>query len=104
MSNFGRTYDRWLDEPYQQLCDDDNAFQHIKQCVLESDWNPHTYDAFTEALFDADFGAHREELSKAIAEGVSGYEQIGNVIWKIVYQYCAEKATKQARLIAESRS
>lgn len=99
-----RDYDQWLEEPYQRSCDRDSAFEIVTQRILESDWNPHTYDAFTEALFDADFGVHQEALSKAIAEGESGYEQIGKVIWQIVYHYCEYKATQQARLILESRT
>lgn len=101
---FGRDYDQWLEEPYQRSCDADSAFEIVKQRILESDWNPHTFDSFTEALFDADFSVHQDALSKAIAEGESGFEQIGKVIWQIVYHYCEYQATKQARLITESRT
>lgn len=82
-------YDRWLEQPYQDQCDMDNALEEIEQELLEGEYNPNHFDNFVEAIAEAsqdnietidDYMAQRE------------FEKLGRALWCISLEYWEKKA------------
>ena len=64
----------------------------MTEILLEGECNPHDVDVFLEAIHDECLASSRDVLAEAIEQGRSGHELIGAVIWKTVYNYCANRA------------
>lgn len=90
-----RVYDQWLDEPKDNSDAIAHEFQTRVDRYMETEWNPQDYEVFMEALFDADFGPWRNELSDAVAAQDSA--RIGWAILQITQEYCTAKAKAKAR-------
>jgi hypothetical protein len=95
MRDFGRDYDKWLDANDHDASDYYYEFQDVHEKLLENECNPHDYDVFMDSLVDCDINVN--DLKAAIALGESGYEQIGKVIWRAVYERCNEQAKVMAK-------
>ena len=90
MRDFGRDYDKWLDERDNDSSDYYYEFQDAREKFLDNECNPHDYDVFIDALTECNLDT--DDLKAAIALGDNGYEQIGKVIWAAVYHHCDWKA------------
>jgi hypothetical protein len=90
MRDFGRDYDKWLDERDNESSSYYYAYQNAKQQFLEGVCNPHDIDVFMDAL--AEGVVKDDDLKAAIALGDDGYEQIGKVFWDAVQRHCEWKA------------
>lgn len=89
-------YDRWLEAPYQEACERNEAIDEIAEQLLDGECDPHDVDVFLNAIDNACLHAAKEQIAKAIAVGVSGHEAIGKVVWDAVYQHCLEEANSIA--------
>ena len=85
-------YDDWLEAPYQEACQRDEAIDGITQELLDGECNPHDVDVFLSAIDNACLYASKEQIAKAIALGQSGHEAIGKAIWSAVYEHCKTEA------------
>jgi hypothetical protein len=90
MRDFGRDYDKWLDENDEATSDYYYEFQNAREYFLDHECNPHDFDVFMDTLLECEI--NDDDLKAAIALGDSGYEQLGKVIWTAVYNHCDWKA------------
>ena len=105
MTGFGQAYDRWLDDNNPANNDYQYAFEEAHEHLMNHEYNPHYLDVFMEALYECDLHSCKEELAQAIAEGESGYDKLGKVVWDAVYQHlnglARHKANKQCEAIKD---
>jgi hypothetical protein len=102
MSNFGQAYDRWLDDNNPANNDYQYAFEEAHEHLMNHKYNPHYLDVFMEALYECDLNGCSKELAQAIAEGESGYEKLGKVVWHAVYDYLDKLARHKAKKQCEA--
>ena len=95
MRDFGRDYDKWLDANDHDASDYYYEFQDAHEKLLENECNPHDYDVFMNAFCECNM--NENDLKAAIALGESGYEQLGKVIWRAIYEHCNEQAKVMAK-------
>jgi len=89
-------YDRWLEAPYQEACEREEAIDEMAEQLLEGECNPHDVDVFLDAIDNACLHAAKEKIAEAIAVGVSGHEAIGKVVWFAVFEHCLNQANSLA--------
>lgn len=85
-------YDRWLEAPYQEQCEREDAIDSLAEELLESECDPKDIDVFLSAIDDCCLYAAKEQIAEAIAKGYSNTEAIGKAIWNAVYEYCKNEA------------
>jgi hypothetical protein len=102
MTGFGQAYDRWLDDNNPANNDYQYAFEEAHEHLMNHKYNPHYTDVFLEALYECDLENQSKELAQAIAEGESGYDKLGKVIWDAVYQYLDSLAKIEAKKQCEA--
>lgn len=85
-------YDRWLEAPYQEACERDEAIDEMVEQLLDGECDPHDVDVFLSAIDNACLYAMKEQIAEAIAKGHSGHEAIGKAIWSAVYEHCKTEA------------
>ncbi len=89
-------YDNWLEAPYQEAAERDEAIDAMAEELMEGECNPHDPDVFLGAIDNACLHAVKEKIAAAIAVGVSGHEAIGKVVWDAVYHHCLDEANSIA--------
>lgn len=86
-------YDRWLEKPYQDQCDRDNALDDIEQELLEGEYNPNHYDNFAEAIGEAT-PDEIETIEDWLERGE--FEKLGRMLWCISLAYWEKQAQDKA--------
>ena len=67
-------YDRWLEQPYQEQAERDDAIDAIVEEVLqEPEFDPTNADTFLQAIDDATLYEVQEELAKALKDPEPGF-------------------------------
>jgi hypothetical protein len=90
-------YDRWLEQPYQEAAERDEAIERLVEEVLEEDeYDPTNADTFLQAIDDAVLYGIKEELAKALKDPNVGHAALGKVIYDAVYDYCYKQADNEA--------
>ena len=93
-------YDDWLEQPYQEAAERDEAIDAEVERLLEGECNPHDAECFLGAIDDAClYSIPKEKIAEAIAIGVCGFEAIGKIVWQSV----CEHLRAQAESIAADR-
>ena len=90
-------YDRWLEQPYQEQAERDDAIDAIVEEVLkEDDFDPTNVDTFLQAIDDATLYEVQEKLAEALKDPEPGFAKLGSVIYNAVYDYCHRQAESEA--------
>jgi len=93
-------YDRWLEKPYQDQCDRDNALEAIEEELLKGDYNPDSFDNFVEALSEVD-----QEQIETLEDYIEQreYEKLGRALWCISLEYWEKQAQDKASEVYYNR-
>lgn len=86
-------YDRWLEQPYQEAAERDDAIDEMAEALMKDECNPQDVDVFLEALANECLEKIQPKLAEALK---SGHEALGRVIADAVYEYCANQADNLA--------
>lgn len=90
-------YDRWLEQPYQEQAERDDAIDAIVEEVLqEPEFDPTNADTFLQAIDDATLYEVQEKLAEALKDPEPGFAKLGSVIYNAVYEYCHRNAENEA--------
>ena len=90
-------YDRWLEQPYQEAAERDDAIEQLTEEVLaEEEYDPTNADTFLSAIDDAVLYGVQEKIAQALKDPNPGFAALGAVIYEAVYQYCHSKAEEEA--------
>jgi len=90
-------YDRWLEQPYQDKADRDDAIDAIVEDVLkESGFDPTNSETFLQAIDDAVLYSAVEKIEAALKSPKPHFAELGSAIYDAVYQYCYDMAEKEA--------
>lgn len=90
-------YDRWLEQPYQEQAERDDAIEHLTEQVLEEkEFDPTNVDTFLAAIDDAVLYGAKDKIAQALKDPNPGHAALGNVIYEAVYQYWYSQAEEEA--------
>lgn len=90
-------YDRWLEQPYQEAAERDDAIEQLVEQVLEEEeFDPTNVETFFEAINDGCLEPLADKLQAALKDPNVGHAALGKVIYDAVYEYCYDRAEKEA--------
>lgn len=92
-----RVYDQWLDSRKHDSDEFMHEFEMRTERYLQTEWNPHDYEVFLDALFDADLEPYKTQLQEAVKKGSLSALDVGTIICDMVHNYCEDKAKKLAK-------
>jgi len=98
-------YDRWLEQPYQESCAEQEAIEEVIDELLEDECNPQNASVFMEAINEGaclDSDRVHARLKEILAQGHS-YADIGELVWDEVFSYCQANAADRAESIIKLR-
>lgn len=94
-------YDRWLEQPYQDEYERQDAIDELTEELLEGECNPQNPSVFLEAINEGACLSTDEAYKElqAILHRGHGYDDIGRLVWNAVSDYCADTARDRAESI-----
>lgn len=92
------TYDKWLEQPYQEFADEMDAMEARVGRLMEGECNPEDATNFLQAVADECLEASKAEIAGAIQTGKTDFEVLGKVVWEAVYRYWEDQAMKQTKI------
>lgn len=98
-------YDRWLEKPYQDACDRQDAIDEIIEELLDDELDWRNPSVFLEAINEGaclDSKDIHTRLKEILAQGHS-YADIGELVYDAVLEYCNTTAEARARRIIQIR-
>lgn len=84
-------YDRWLEQPYQEAAERDDAIDEMVEALMQDECDPQNVDVFLDAL--ANDCLAKTSLDEALK---AGHEALGRVIADAVHAYCVTQAENLA--------
>ena len=102
MSNFGKSYDNWLDENDHRANDYEYAFQEAREQFLATKYNVQYPDVFLETLYEIEISTKCQCLADALALGEKGFAELGKVFYMAVSEHLESMARIDARKQAEA--
>lgn len=86
-------YDRWLEQPYQEAAERDDAIDEMVESLMQDECDPQNVDVFLDALANECL----EKIPLKLAEALkAGHEALGRVIADAVRDYCVTQAENLA--------
>jgi len=98
-------YDKWLEAPFQNACEEQDEVNEVVEQLLADECNAQDPSVFMEAINEGaclDSPQVFEKLKKILEQGHS-YEDIGHLVWDAVNAYCEETAENRAETIIHFR-
>lgn len=89
-------YDDWLEQPYQEQAERDEAIDAEVERLLEDDHNPLDVSNFIDAICDDCLASYEERLDEALTDPNPHFEALGRVLFDAVYAYWRNKAESLA--------
>lgn len=86
-------YDSWLEQPYQDKCNEDDAIDARVEELMDEDYNPNNFDNFIESISEAD-KTDIETIEDYLEKGE--FEKLGRKLWSICYDRMEKQATDHA--------
>ena len=98
-------YDNWLEKPYQDASEKQDAIDEIAEELLTNECNSQDPSVFMEAINEGACLTNERvynRLKEILAKGHS-YAEIGELVWDEVNAYCEETAIQRAEQIITLR-
>lgn len=85
-------YDRWLEQPYQEAAERDEAIDAEVERLLSEEYDPLNIENFYEAIMFDVLGQYEEQIAKALVDPTPNFDALGRVVFDAVYAHWRNKA------------
>lgn len=98
-------YDRWLEKPFQEACEREEAISDIVEQLMEDELNPRNPNVFMQAIHEGacldnkTFNAALKDILDA-----KNYDELGKLVYDFVVDYCQNTAVLRAEALIKYRS
>lgn len=97
-------YDRWLEKPFQEACEREEAFNDIVEQLMDDELDPQNPNVFMQAINEGacldnkTFNAGLKEILQT-----KNFDELGKLVYDFVVDYCQETAELRAKAIIQMR-
>lgn len=88
-------YDDWLEKPYLDASERDEAIDNEIDLLLDTEWRPTDIKVFMHAIDNACLYADQSQLLEILNTNAP-WEELGRYVFKAVQTYCVNSAIQQA--------
>lgn len=88
-------YDDWLEKPYLDEDEKQDAIDDEIDHLLQTEFNPTDVEVFLNAIDNGCLNADKDQLIQTIKDNAP-WEELGRYVFKAVQTYCIDHAIKQA--------